>query len=199
MHHSGERTCIIWRTRNYHPLDDDPEDRILPHCPALRTEEPPGNSAILLDNGKREWLRAPLGPDCGISWRAKLRLVAENVEALVPIWGSTEMDEEQLERIRECFDSKSRVQLWFTWCCDISYREHLPTIFAKISTSSAHLWSSGTPRSGRRVSQVLGSYLLQSWESNLQMDTFLPIYPSTEQESGLEFFEPIAGALFDML
>jgi hypothetical protein len=31
------------------------------------------------------------------------------------------------------------------------------------------------------------------------MDTLLPICPSTEQESGLEFFEPIAGALFDML
>jgi hypothetical protein len=61
-----------------------------------------GFGKALVENGKREWLRIPLGPDCGASWRAKLRLVAENVEALEPIWSSTEMDEEQLERIREC-------------------------------------------------------------------------------------------------
>jgi len=55
--------------------------------------------------GRTEWLRVPLGMDCGQRMRAKLRLVSENVEAYEPVWSSTEMDERQFEEVKKAVES----------------------------------------------------------------------------------------------
>ncbi|CCM00440.1 uncharacterized protein FIBRA_02472 [Fibroporia radiculosa] len=39
--------------------------------------------------GKREWMRLPMGPDCGEWMLQKVNSVKENIEALKPIWSST--------------------------------------------------------------------------------------------------------------
>ncbi|KAI0041404.1 NAD-P-binding protein [Auriscalpium vulgare] len=56
--------------------------------------------------GKREWVRVPLGPDSGKRMRARLAQLAENVDAMEPIWSSTDMDEEQIRVLREQLDSE---------------------------------------------------------------------------------------------
>ncbi|KAI0041405.1 NAD-P-binding protein [Auriscalpium vulgare] len=56
--------------------------------------------------GKREWVRVPLGPDSVKRMRVKLAQLAENVDAMEPIWSSTDMDEEQIRALREQLDSK---------------------------------------------------------------------------------------------
>ncbi|KAI0309328.1 NAD-P-binding protein, partial [Amylostereum chailletii] len=47
--------------------------------------------------GKCEWTRVPLGPDCGTRMKAKLMLIAENVDAFEPIWSSTDVEKERLK------------------------------------------------------------------------------------------------------
>ncbi|KAI0308480.1 hypothetical protein OF83DRAFT_1180768 [Amylostereum chailletii] len=46
--------------------------------------------------GKREWTRVPLGPDCGARMKAKLKIIAENVDAFEPVWSSTDIEKERL-------------------------------------------------------------------------------------------------------
>lgn len=41
--------------------------------------------------GKREWLRIPLGSDCGELMLRKIRVLEENVHALEPLWRSTDV------------------------------------------------------------------------------------------------------------
>ncbi|PCH43289.1 NAD(P)-binding protein [Wolfiporia cocos MD-104 SS10] len=47
--------------------------------------------------GKREWLRVPLGPDCGERMLHKIAVLEENVKAFEPIWRSTDMEPEKLK------------------------------------------------------------------------------------------------------
>ncbi|KAI0027183.1 hypothetical protein K488DRAFT_91189 [Vararia minispora EC-137] len=47
--------------------------------------------------GKREWVRLPLGPDCGARMRAKIGLLKETVDAYEPIWSSTDVDHDKLK------------------------------------------------------------------------------------------------------
>ncbi|KAH9945528.1 NAD-P-binding protein [Amylocystis lapponica] len=47
--------------------------------------------------GKREWLRVPLGTDCGKRLSAKLASMAENVQAFEPVWSSTDVEPERLK------------------------------------------------------------------------------------------------------
>ncbi|PCH37053.1 NAD(P)-binding protein [Wolfiporia cocos MD-104 SS10] len=47
--------------------------------------------------GKREWLRVPLGPDCGESMQRKIALLEENVRVFEPIWRSTDVEPERLK------------------------------------------------------------------------------------------------------
>ena len=55
--------------------------------------EPTKNSQTM----KQEWLRIPLGSDCGELMLRKIRVLEENVNALEPIWRSTDMHQvEQL-------------------------------------------------------------------------------------------------------
>ena len=44
---------------------------------------------------KREWLRIPLGTDCGELMIRKIRVLETNVHAYEPIWKSTDMDRSQ--------------------------------------------------------------------------------------------------------
>ncbi|KZT64731.1 NAD(P)-binding protein [Daedalea quercina L-15889] len=47
--------------------------------------------------GKREWLRIPLGPDCGERIIKKIQVLKENAEAFEPIWRSTDVEPERLK------------------------------------------------------------------------------------------------------
>ncbi|KAF9818992.1 hypothetical protein IEO21_02406 [Rhodonia placenta] len=47
--------------------------------------------------GKREWLRVPLGPDCGDRLLQKITTLEENVRAFEPIWRSTDVEPERLQ------------------------------------------------------------------------------------------------------
>jgi len=47
---------------------------------------------------KREWVRLPLGPDCGARMKAKIQVLQETINAYEPIWSSTDMDGEQLNQ-----------------------------------------------------------------------------------------------------
>ncbi|KAI0066472.1 NAD-P-binding protein [Artomyces pyxidatus] len=51
--------------------------------------------------GKREFVRVPLGRDCGNRLRAKLALVSENVEAFEPAWSATDVSPERLQELRD--------------------------------------------------------------------------------------------------
>ncbi|GBE84252.1 NADP-dependent 3-hydroxy acid dehydrogenase [Sparassis crispa] len=46
--------------------------------------------------GKREWMRLPMGTDCGELMLAKINIVKENVESFEPIWRSTDVERERL-------------------------------------------------------------------------------------------------------
>lgn len=46
--------------------------------------------------GRREWIRVPLGPDCGEGMLQKIRVLKENAEAFEPIWRSTDVEPERL-------------------------------------------------------------------------------------------------------
>lgn len=50
--------------------------------------------------GKREWVRLPLGPDCGRRMRAKIQTLGENVDALEQVWSSTDMDADKIKDIK---------------------------------------------------------------------------------------------------
>ncbi|KAI0916220.1 hypothetical protein AcV5_003218 [Taiwanofungus camphoratus] len=47
--------------------------------------------------GKREWLRVPLGPDCGEGMLKKISTLEENVKVFEPIWRSTDVEPERLK------------------------------------------------------------------------------------------------------
>ncbi|KZT64741.1 NAD(P)-binding protein [Daedalea quercina L-15889] len=49
------------------------------------------------DQGKREWLRVPLGPDCGMRMLEKIQVLKENAEAFETIWRSTDVEPERLK------------------------------------------------------------------------------------------------------
>lgn len=51
--------------------------------------------------GRRDFVRVLLGPDCGTRIRAKLQLFSENVEATQPIWSSTDMDEDKFNKFAQ--------------------------------------------------------------------------------------------------
>jgi len=51
--------------------------------------------------GKREWIRVPLGPDCGETMLNKLSILKENVDAFEPIWRSTDVEPEKLKYYSE--------------------------------------------------------------------------------------------------
>lgn len=51
--------------------------------------------------GKREWTRLQLGPDCGRRLQAKIKVLSENLEALEPIWNSTDMSEARLKEFAQ--------------------------------------------------------------------------------------------------
>lgn len=46
------------------------------------------------------WLRLPLGPDCGEAALAKIATLKNNYEVFEPIWRSTDMDDSQVEAAR---------------------------------------------------------------------------------------------------
>ncbi|KZV86825.1 NAD(P)-binding protein [Exidia glandulosa HHB12029] len=46
---------------------------------------------------KEEWIRIPLGPDCGEGILAKVELVRENVEGTREIWSSTDLSPEEVK------------------------------------------------------------------------------------------------------
>ncbi|KZT64729.1 NAD(P)-binding protein [Daedalea quercina L-15889] len=48
-------------------------------------------------SGKREWLRVPLGPDCGRNMLRRIQILKESVEAFEPIWNSTDVEPERLQ------------------------------------------------------------------------------------------------------
>lgn len=50
---------------------------------------------------KRDWLRLPLGPDCGGPALKKLLEIKENIEVFEDVWRSTDMDESQLKAAKE--------------------------------------------------------------------------------------------------
>lgn len=50
-----------------------------------------------LFDGKQNWLRVPLGPDCGERMLWKIQQLKENAEALEPIWRSTDVEPERLK------------------------------------------------------------------------------------------------------
>lgn len=47
--------------------------------------------------GKREWIRVPLGPDCGEGMLQKIQILKENAEAFESIWRSTDVEPERLK------------------------------------------------------------------------------------------------------
>ncbi|KAH9940656.1 NAD-P-binding protein [Amylocystis lapponica] len=47
--------------------------------------------------GTRQWLRVPMGTDCGKRVLDKLSSIAENVKVLAPIWSSTDVEPERLK------------------------------------------------------------------------------------------------------
>ncbi|KAF9809041.1 hypothetical protein IEO21_07614 [Rhodonia placenta] len=49
--------------------------------------------------GKRDWLRVPLGPDCGTMILQKLSIVTENVKAFEHVWRSTDVTPERLKEL----------------------------------------------------------------------------------------------------
>ncbi|PCH37048.1 NAD(P)-binding protein [Wolfiporia cocos MD-104 SS10] len=48
---------------------------------------------------KKEWIRVPLGPDCGELMLQKIAAMTENVKALEPIWRSTDVEPERLKSL----------------------------------------------------------------------------------------------------
>ncbi|KAJ7121352.1 NAD-P-binding protein [Mycena crocata] len=54
-----------------------------------------GLAKNFVEGNRREFVRVLLGPDCGKRIRAKIQLLAENVEVTEGIWSSTDMDEEK--------------------------------------------------------------------------------------------------------
>jgi len=50
---------------------------------------------------KREWLRVPLGPDCGKRMLEKIDSLRENVLALEPVWSSTDYEPERLKALSQ--------------------------------------------------------------------------------------------------
>lgn len=55
----------------------------------------------MMKNLETDWLRLPLGPDCGEIALQKLAVMKKNYEVFEPIWRSTDMDEAQVEAARE--------------------------------------------------------------------------------------------------
>ncbi|KAJ6630582.1 NAD-P-binding protein [Mycena sp. CBHHK59/15] len=60
-----------------------------------------GLAKDFVEGGRREFVRVLLGPDCGTRIRAKVKLLSENVEAVEPIWSSTDMDAETLKKFSQ--------------------------------------------------------------------------------------------------
>lgn len=60
-----------------------------------------GLAESVVREGKREWVRLPLGPDCGRRMMAKIQTLTDNVNALEPVWSSTDMDAEQLKAVKD--------------------------------------------------------------------------------------------------
>ncbi|GBE83713.1 NAD-P-binding protein [Sparassis latifolia] len=56
-----------------------------------------GEGLVESQGGKREWMRLPLGTDCGELMLAKINTVKENVEMFEAIWRSTDVDLERLK------------------------------------------------------------------------------------------------------
>ena len=49
------------------------------------------------EGGKPDWLRVPLGPDCGERMLWKIQQLKDNAEAFEPIWRSTDVEPERLK------------------------------------------------------------------------------------------------------
>ncbi|KAJ7782375.1 NAD-P-binding protein [Mycena maculata] len=60
-----------------------------------------GLAKAFVDSGRRDFVRVPLGPDCGTRIQAKLRVLSENFEATEAIWRSTDMDEEKFNKFAQ--------------------------------------------------------------------------------------------------
>lgn len=50
---------------------------------------------------KHSGIRVPLGPDCGTRMLKKLKSIEENVNAMEPVWRSTDVEKERLHEFVE--------------------------------------------------------------------------------------------------